>query len=73
LTVDFVVCTLAVKKKIRAGFDISDRKNSPVSPIVRPNDKRVMRRKRGTQKNHEFSTSDIRFERSAKAIQSVLQ
>jgi hypothetical protein len=25
LTVDFVVCTLAVKKKIRAGFDMSDR------------------------------------------------
>jgi hypothetical protein len=25
LTVDFVVCTLAVKKKIRAGFDLSDR------------------------------------------------
>jgi hypothetical protein len=24
LTVDFVVCTLAVKKKIRAGFDMSD-------------------------------------------------
>jgi hypothetical protein len=24
-TVDFVVCTLAVKKKIRAGFDMSDR------------------------------------------------
>jgi hypothetical protein len=23
--VDFVVCTLAVKKKIRAGFDMSDR------------------------------------------------
>jgi hypothetical protein len=23
--VDFVVCTLAVKKKIRAGFDLSDR------------------------------------------------
>jgi hypothetical protein len=22
---DFVVCTLAVKKKIRAGFDMSDR------------------------------------------------
>jgi hypothetical protein len=25
LTVDFVVCTLAVKKKIMAGFDMSDR------------------------------------------------
>jgi hypothetical protein len=25
LIVDFVVCTLAVKKKIRAGFDMSDR------------------------------------------------
>jgi hypothetical protein len=25
LTVDFVVCTLTVKKKIRAGFDMSDR------------------------------------------------
>jgi hypothetical protein len=25
LTVDFVVCTLAVKKKIRARFDMSDR------------------------------------------------
>jgi hypothetical protein len=25
LAVDFVVCTLAVKKKIRAGFDMSDR------------------------------------------------
>jgi hypothetical protein len=25
LTADFVVCTLAVKKKIRAGFDMSDR------------------------------------------------
>jgi hypothetical protein len=25
LTVDFVVCTLAVKKRIRAGFDMSDR------------------------------------------------
>jgi hypothetical protein len=25
LTVDFVACTLAVKKKIRAGFDMSDR------------------------------------------------
>jgi hypothetical protein len=25
LTVYFVVCTLAVKKKIRAGFDMSDR------------------------------------------------
>jgi hypothetical protein len=25
LTVDFVVCTLAVEKKIRAGFDMSDR------------------------------------------------
>jgi hypothetical protein len=25
LTVDFVVCTLAVKKKMRAGFDLSDR------------------------------------------------
>jgi hypothetical protein len=24
LAVDFVVCTLAVKKKIRAGFDMSD-------------------------------------------------
>jgi hypothetical protein len=24
LTVDFVVCILAVKKKIRAGFDMSD-------------------------------------------------
>jgi hypothetical protein len=24
LTVDFVVCTLAVEKKIRAGFDLSD-------------------------------------------------
>jgi hypothetical protein len=24
-TVDFVVCTLTVKKKIRAGFDMSDR------------------------------------------------
>jgi hypothetical protein len=24
LTLDFVVCTLAVKKKIRAGFDMSD-------------------------------------------------
>jgi hypothetical protein len=24
LTVDFVVCTLAVKKQIRAGFDMSD-------------------------------------------------
>jgi hypothetical protein len=24
LTVDFVVCTLAVKKKMRAGFDMSD-------------------------------------------------
>jgi hypothetical protein len=24
LIVDFVVCTLAVKKKIRAGFDMSD-------------------------------------------------
>jgi hypothetical protein len=23
--VDFIVCTLAVKKKIRAGFDMSDR------------------------------------------------
>jgi hypothetical protein len=23
--VDFVVCTLAVKRKIRAGFDLSDR------------------------------------------------
>jgi hypothetical protein len=27
LIVDFVVCTLAVKKKIRAGFDLSDRTN----------------------------------------------
>jgi hypothetical protein len=25
LTVDFVVCALAVKKKIRVGFDMSDR------------------------------------------------
>jgi hypothetical protein len=25
LTVDFVACTLAVEKKIRAGFDLSDR------------------------------------------------
>jgi hypothetical protein len=25
LQVDFVVCTLAVRKKIRAGFDLSDR------------------------------------------------
>jgi hypothetical protein len=25
LTVDFVACTLAVKKKLRAGFDLSDR------------------------------------------------
>jgi hypothetical protein len=25
LTADFVVCTLAVKKKIRTGFDMSDR------------------------------------------------
>jgi hypothetical protein len=25
LTLYFVVCTLAVKKKIRAGFDMSDR------------------------------------------------
>jgi hypothetical protein len=24
-TVDFVVCTLTVKKKVRAGFDMSDR------------------------------------------------
>jgi hypothetical protein len=24
LTVDFVVCTLAVKKNIRAGFDLAD-------------------------------------------------
>jgi hypothetical protein len=33
LTVDFVVCTLAVKKKIRAGFHMSDR-TIPLS--VRP-------------------------------------
>jgi hypothetical protein len=25
LTVDFVVCTLAVNRKFRAGFDVSDR------------------------------------------------
>jgi hypothetical protein len=31
--VDFVVCTLAVKKKIRAGFDMSDR---TIPLLVRP-------------------------------------
>jgi hypothetical protein len=30
LTVDLYVCTLAVKKKIRAGFDMSDR----TSPLL---------------------------------------
>jgi hypothetical protein len=30
--VDFVVCTLAVKKKIRAGFDMSDR-TIPLSAV----------------------------------------
>jgi hypothetical protein len=33
LTVDFVVRTLAVKKKIRAGFDMSDR-TIPLSDLV---------------------------------------
>jgi hypothetical protein len=32
LTVYFVVCTLAVKKKIRAGFDMSDR-TIPLSDV----------------------------------------
>jgi hypothetical protein len=35
LTVDFVVCTLAVKKKIRAGFDMSDR-TIPLSVLPHP-------------------------------------
>jgi hypothetical protein len=34
LTVDFVVCTPAVKKKIRAGFDMPDR----TIPFVRENE-----------------------------------
>jgi hypothetical protein len=35
LTVDFVACTLAVKKRIRAGFDMSDR-TIPLSVIMMP-------------------------------------
>jgi hypothetical protein len=35
LTFDFVVCTLAVKKKIRTGFDISDQ-TIPLSVLSRP-------------------------------------
>jgi hypothetical protein len=34
LTLDFVVCTLAVKKKIRAGFDMSDL-TIPLSDLIR--------------------------------------
>jgi hypothetical protein len=35
--VDFVVCTLAVKKEIRAGFDMSDRTIALLVSNVNPN------------------------------------
>jgi hypothetical protein len=35
LTVDFVVCILAVKKKIRAGFDMSDQTIPLLVPVSR--------------------------------------